>query len=156
MVDFSDQKASKVIQLSISTSIIVIFLNTVRCFVKTDAVTLEVNIWIEKVLRHEHLPSCCLLQPHPHVYFSQFGQEQSSLLVPSMWGSDFYEWMRKFVTEGIVNHPNLSINFVTCFVRPRVASCHSICSWINIHHLEKSFSYPMIPNVHGSVTDYAN
>ena len=64
--------------------------------------------------------------------------------------------MRKFVMEGIVNHPNLGINFVTCFVRPRVASCHSICLQINIYHLEKSVSYPMIPNMRGSVTDYAN
>ena len=43
-------------------------------------------------------------------------------------GSGLYEWMRKFVAKGVVNHPNLGMNFVTCFVRPRVASCHSICS----------------------------
>ena len=102
------------------------------------------------------LCSDSLDQHHPYVYFSQIGQEQSSLLVPRMQGSDRYEWMRKFVTEGVVNHQHLSINFVTRFVRPRVASCHSICSWINIHHLEKSVSYPMIPNVRESVTDYVN
>ena len=56
-------------------------------------------------------------QPHSHVYFSQIGQEQSSLLVPLMRGSGLYEWMHKSVTEGVVNHPNLGINFVTCFVR---------------------------------------
>ena len=59
--------------------------------------------------------------------------------MPRMQGSDLYEWMRKFVTEGIVNHPHLGINFVIRFVRPP---------------LEKSFSYPMIPNVRGSVTGY--
>ena len=86
-------------------------------------------------------------QPHQHVYFSQIGQEQSFLLVPRMRGLDIYEWMHKFVAEGVVNQPNLGINFVTCFVRPHVPSCYSICSWINLHHLENSVSYPMIPNV---------
>ena len=83
-------------------------------------------------------------QPHPHVYFYQIGQEQSSQLVPRMRGSDIYERMRKFVTEGVLNHPNLGINFVTRFVRPCVASCHSICSCINIHHLEKSVYSPSL------------
>ena len=92
----------------------------------------------------------------PFVYFSQTGQEQSFLLVPRMRGLGLCEWMRKFITEGVVNHPNLGINFVTCFVRPRAASCHSICSWINIHHLEKSVSHSMIPNMRGSVTEYEN
>ena len=71
-------------------------------------------------------------------------------------GADLYEWMRKFVTKGVVNHPNLGITFVTRFVRQRVASCHSICSRINIHHLEKSVSYQMTPKVRGSVTGYTN
>ena len=73
-----------------------------------------------------------------------------------MQGSGIYEWVHKFVLEGVVNHPNLGIKFITYFVRLHVTSCHSTCSWINVHHLEKSVSYPMIPNVRGSVADYAN
>ena len=102
------------------------------------------------------LASDSLDQFHSHVYFSLIGQEQSFLLVPRMWGSGLYEWVRKFVTKGVVNHPNLDIKFITCFVRPRVTRCHWTSSWINIHHFEKSVSYLMIPNVRGSVTDYAN
>ena len=62
------------------------------------------------------------------VYFSLIGQEQSFLLVPRMWGLGRYEWVRKFVTEGVVNHPNLGIKFITCFVRPRVTRYYSSCS----------------------------
>ena len=74
MVDFSDQKAPKVIQ-TISTSIIVIFLNTVSCFVETF--------------------------------------ESRKFFDTNVRGSDLYEWMRKFVTECVVNQPSLGINFVT-------------------------------------------
>ena len=80
---------------------------------------------------------------------------KTELSIGMRW-SGLYEWVRKFVTEGVVNHPNLGITFITCFVRPRVTSCQSTCSWINVHHFEKCVSYPMIPNVHRSVTDYAN
>ena len=37
------------------------------------------------------LGSDSLDQPHPHVYFSKIGQEQSSLLVRGMQGSDL-DW----------------------------------------------------------------
>ena len=48
-----------------------------------------------------------------HIFiFSKIGQEQRFLLVPHMQGSGLWEWMRKFITEGVVNHSNLDINFV--------------------------------------------
>ena len=67
-------------------------------------------------------------QFHSRVYFSLIGQEQSFLLVSCMWGSGLYEWVHKFVTEGVVNHPNLGIKFIMCFVRPCITRCHSNCS----------------------------
>ena len=51
--------------------------------------------------------------------FPRLGKNRT-LLVPRMQGSELYEWMRKFVTEGVVNHQNLGINFVTRFVCPLV------------------------------------
>ena len=63
---------------------------------------------------------------HPHVYFPRFGKNRF-LLIPGMQGLGLYEWMRKFAMEGIVNHPNLGTNFITCFICLHVTSCHSIC-----------------------------
>ena len=70
---------------------------------------------------------------------TQIGQEQSFLLVSHMRGSVLYEWMHKTVTEGTVNHPDLGINFVTCFVWASTLShvlfghqlCHMFCLGIN-------------------------
>ena len=75
---------------------------------------IQMSVW--------NLGSHSLDQPPPTCLFS--------LLAPYMWGSGLYEWMRKFITEGVVNDPNFGVNFVTYFARPHLASCHSMrSSW---------------------------
>ena len=54
--------------------------------------------------------------------FPRLGKNRDFYWYHVCGGSGLYEWVHKFVMEGVVNHPNLVIKFITCFVQPHVTT----------------------------------